>query len=198
MAAARVEGNRGAGLVLRPATREDAHDMARLGDLAGGGLSRHLWTRQAEPGEDPLAVGARRAARDDGPFSWRNAVIAEVGGATAGMLVTYRVGDAPEPLEDLPPMFRPLQALENRVPGTTYVNMLATYAAFRRRGVATALLAEAERQADGGGLSLIVADDNLDARRLYRGLGFVEIAEEALVPEDWVTSSRAWVLLLKA
>lgn len=183
---------------LRPARRSDAADMARLGDLAGDGLSRHLWTQQAAPGEDPLAVGARRAARDEGAFSWTEAVIAEADGVTAGMLLTYRTPEEPEPLDDLPPMFRPLQALENRVPGTLYVNMLATYPAFRRRGVATALLAEAERQAaTARGLSLIVADGNRDARRLYRAFGFVEVAEEPLVADGWETGSRTWILMLK-
>ena len=183
---------------LRPARRSDAPDMARLGAVAGGGLSRYLWAQQAAPGEDLLAVGARRAARDEGAFSWTRTVIAELGGRTAGMLVTYRIAEEPEPLADLPPMFRPLQALENRVPGSLYVNMLATYPAFRRRGVATALLAEAERQAaSAGGLSLIVADDNHDARCLYRTSGFAEIAEEPLVADGWVTGSRAWVLMSK-
>ena len=46
-------------------------------------------------------------------------------------------------------MFRPLQGLENRAPGTHYLNVLATYPAFRRRGVASRLLAEAERQGPG-------------------------------------------------
>ena len=184
---------------LRPARRSDAADMAGLGDLAGGGLSHHLWAQEAAPGEDPLVVGARRAARDDGAFSWREAVIAEVGGRTAGMLLTYRTPEAPEPVDDLPPMFRPLQALENRVPGTLYVNMLATYPAFRRRGVASALLAEAERRAAATrGLSLVVADDNHEARGLYRARGFAEIAEEPLVADGWVTNSRAWVLMLKS
>ena len=183
---------------VRPATPADAADMARLGDIAGHGLSRYLWARQAAPGEDPLAVGARRAARDEGAFSWRRAVIAETGGHVAGLLVTYRIADAPAPLADLPPMFHPIQALENRVPGSLYVNMLATYPAFRRRGVATALLAEAARRAaTARGLSLIVADDNHDARRLYRGFGFTEIAEEPLVAEGWTTRSRAWVLMAK-
>ena len=90
----------------------------------------------------------------------------------------------PEPVDDLPPMFRRLQALENRVPGSLYVNMLATCPAFRRRGVATALLAEA--RAAGGppprGLSLIVADDNRDARRLCRAFGVANVAEEPSSP----------------
>ena len=96
-----------------------------------------------------MALGARRAARDEGAFSWRNAVMAEVGGR-------WRAGSSPtasatrrEPLDELPPMFRPLQALENRALGTHYVNVLATYPAFRRQGVATRLLAEAERQGPG-------------------------------------------------
>ena len=204
MTAAKAEDNRGGASeprsqpVLMPARPGDAADMARLADLAGGGLPRHLWARQAAPGEDWIAVGTRRAAWEEGPFSWPNAVIAGVGGATAGMLVTYRVADAPEPLDALPPMFRPLQSLENRVPGSLYVNMLATYPAFRRQGVGWALLAEAERQgATARGLSLVVADDKAEARRLYRAFGFVEIAQEALVPEDWQTTSRAWVLMTK-
>ena len=68
-------------------------------------------------------------------------------------------------------MFRPLQALENRALGTQYVNVLATYPAFRRRGVGDAA---AGRGASGGrgtrGLSLIVADRNAAARRLYEAL----------------------------
>jgi len=60
--------------------------------------------------------------------------MAEVGGQVAGGLVAYRIGDAGQPLDELPPMFRPLQALENRALGTHYVNVLATYPAFRRHG----------------------------------------------------------------
>ena len=205
MTAAKAEDNRGRASeprsrpVPRPARPEDAADMARLADLAGGGLPRHLWARQAAPGEDAIAVGARRAARDEGPFSWRNAVIAEVGGATAGMLVTYRVADAPEPLDDAAADV-PAAAVAGE-PGarSLYVNMLATYPAFRRRGVARALLAEAERAGrHGAGCASSSPTTRPRPARLCRAFGFVEIAEEALVPEDWATASRAWVLMTKA
>jgi ribosomal protein S18 acetylase RimI-like enzyme len=182
---------------LRPARREDAADLARLVDLASEGLTSYLWARMAGPGEDAFALGVRRAARDEGSFSWRNAVMAELDRQVAGGLVTYRIGDEPAPLDELPPMFRPLQALENRALGTQYVNVLATYPAFRRRGVATRLLAEASRRAGRRGLSLIVADRNEPARRLYRAFGFREAAEEAIVKEDWSSISDAWVLMLK-
>ena len=115
-------------------------------------------------------------------------MIAEIGGPVAGGLVAYRIGDAPEPLDELPPLFRPLQALENRAPGTHYVNVLATYPAFRRRGVASRLLAEAERQGAGArGLSLIVADRNAAARRLYEALRLRRGAAEPIVKEGWRT-----------
>ncbi|MFO1208131.1 MAG: GNAT family N-acetyltransferase [Amaricoccus sp.] len=184
-------------VTLRPARREDAADLARLGQLASGGLAGHLWARAAAPGEDPFAVGVARAARDEADFSWRNAVIAEAGGTVAGGLVIYRIAASDEPLDELSPIVRPLVALERRVPGTQYVNILATFPAFRRRGVATGLLAEARRRAAGGrGLSLIVADGNCDARRLYAAAGFVEAARAAMVKEDWESPSREWVLMV--
>jgi ribosomal protein S18 acetylase RimI-like enzyme len=185
-------------LALRPARREDAADMARLVDLASEGMAAFLWARMAEPGEDPFAVGARRAARDEGAFSWRNAVVAEVGGVVGGLLVAYRIGDEPQPVDEQPAMFRPLQLLENQALGSHYVNVLATYPAQRRRGVATRLLEEAERQGfDAPALSLIVANANAGARRLYEAFGFEAVAEEAIVRDGWVTTSDRWVLMLK-
>ncbi len=183
---------------LRPATRDDALHLARLAVLASEGLTAYLWER-SEPGADPLAVGAARAARGEGAFSWRNSTIAEVGGVVAGALVTWRLPDAPEPLEGLPSLFRPFQALENRAPGSQYVNMLATYEGFRGRGVGTALLAEAARlgRDAAGGMSLIVADRNVPARRLYRALGYGEVASEPMVREDWVCDSEAWILMVR-
>lgn len=185
--------------VLRPAGPGDAADLARFVDMASEGFVRVVWAGLAEPGEDVMAVGVRRAARGEGSFSWRNAVIAEIGGVAAGGLVSYRIGTAPEPVEAQPPMFRPLQALENQAPGTHYVNVLATYPAFRRQGVATRLLAEAERLAAGSrGLSLIVADRNLPARRAYDAFGFAVAATAPIVPDGgWRSESRNWVLMVK-
>jgi ribosomal protein S18 acetylase RimI-like enzyme len=181
----------GLDVTTRAATRDDAADLARLIDLAGEGLPRMLWSRMAEPGEDIWDVGARRAARDEGGFSWRNARIAEVGGQIAGAIVTYRVGP-PEPVDDLQLEVQSLQALENLVPGTRYVNVLATYAPFRGRGIGSRLLAEVE----DGDMSIIVADRNETAHRLYLSLGYVEQARAPL-KGDWGCESREWVLLTK-
>jgi ribosomal protein S18 acetylase RimI-like enzyme len=182
---------------LRPARPADAEDLARLGNLAGEGLAFAFWAGLAGPGEAPLDVGIRRAARGEGAFSWRNAVIAELDGRVAGALVAYHVR-RPEPLDPVPAVFRPLQALENRAVGTLYLNVLATYPEFRRRGVASRLLAEAERWGRGSrGLSLIVADRNLAALGLYEAFGFREAGREAMVKEGWESASGAWVLMVK-
>lgn len=184
-------------MAVRPAERRDAADLARLMDIAGEGLPRYLWAQLAEPGEEVWAIGQRRALRDEGGFSWRHAAVAEVGGAAAGAVIAYRIG-APEPPDALPPMFRPLQELENLAPGSHYLNVLATYPEFRRRGVARLLLAEAE--ARGGGApetSLIVADRNAPALALYLACGYVERARRAIVKEGWACDSAEWVLLTK-
>lgn len=186
------------GLAVRRARPGDAEHLARLADMAGEGLPSHFWATIAEPGEDALAAGVRRAAGEESAFSWRRATVAEIAGDVAGALVSYRIGETPEPLDGLPPIFRPLQALENRAPGTLYVNVLATYPAFRRRGVGRRLLGEAERQAAGTAMSLIVADANHPARRLYEAAGFAEAARAPIATEPgWAPESREWVLMLR-
>lgn len=185
-------------VTIRPAERSDAADLARLVDLAGEGLPAYFWTMAAEPGETAVDVGIRRAERDEGAFSWRNAVVAEIGGGVAGALIDYRIADVPEPLDEQPPMFRPLQELENQALGTHYVNVLATYPRFRGRGVGSRLLAEAEAHGSGArGMSLIVADGNGTARRLYERAGYVERARARMVKEDWASESSEWVLMVK-
>ena len=63
--------------------------------------------------------------------------------------------------------------------GAFYVDALATDPAFRRRGAASALLSEAERQALVRGLSAVALDTtegNDEARALYAREGFGEVS----------------------
>lgn len=185
-------------ILLRPAERTDAACLASLAALASDGFVTRLWAGLAEGPEPPIDVGARRIADEEGTLSWRNGMLALIDGAVAGGMVTSRIGLAPEALEPLPAMLRPMQALKNRALGAHYVNILAVLPEFRRRGVASALLAEAARLAEGAaGLCLVVADGNLRARRLYDGFGFRAVAEEKMVKGDWTSESDAWVLMLK-
>jgi ribosomal protein S18 acetylase RimI-like enzyme len=80
------------------------------------------------------------------------------------------------------------------------VNVLAAYPEQRGKGCGAALLALADRiAAEGGrrGMSIIVADANTGARRLYERSGYREVASRPMVKEDWQHPGRDWVLLTK-
>ena len=188
---------------FRAATPEDAAALAELINFAGEGLPVYLWEKMAEPGETVWDVGRRRARREEGGFSYRNAVVVEQEGAVVASLIGYALPDAPEPIDydEMPAMFVPVQELENLAPGTWYVNVLAAYPEQRGKGHGTALLGQAERiaaAAGKSGLSIIVADANAGARRLYERCGYRETASRPMVKEDWQNPSANWVLLVKA
>jgi len=186
---------------FRPATPADAAVLAELVNHAGESLPLYLWDKMKEPGETAWDVGLRRAARDEGAFSSRTAVMIEHEGKAAGALIGYGIAEEPEPVPvDIPAMFRPLQELENLAPGTWYVNVLAVLPAFRNLGLGSRLLSLAEdlgRAAGSRGMSIIVADANTGARRLYERRGYSFVAERPMVKEGWRNPGRNWVLLVK-
>jgi ribosomal protein S18 acetylase RimI-like enzyme len=188
---------------LRAARPEDAPALAELVNFAGQGLPFYLWSKLAKPGEDVWAVGRSRALREEGSFSYRNAVIAELGGETAGCLIGYPLATeaVQTDLSSIPPMFVPLQELEDLAPNTWYLNVIAAYPEFRGRGVGSRLLDRAEQaalDADRPAVSLIVADANVAARRLYEKRGYRETARRPMIKEQWQSDAREWVLMVKA
>jgi ribosomal protein S18 acetylase RimI-like enzyme len=187
---------------LRPARVDDASILAELVDYAGEGLPSYLWSKMAAPNETAKQVGQNRAARETGSFSYRNATVIEQEGRAAGALIGYSIPEAPEPIApDMPAMFVPLQELENLAPGTWYVNVLAVLPEYRGAGLGTVLLEFAEKTArtlGRHGMSVIVSDANMGARRLYERLGYRELARRKMVKEDWINDGQEWVLLTKA
>lgn len=189
-------------MILRDAHKGDCAELAQLIDLAGEGLPCYLWSGMAGPGEDPWEIGRQRAARDSGGFSYRNSVVAEVGGKVVGALVGYPVPEQPEAIdiENTPPMFVPLRELENLAPGTWYVNSVAVLSEARGLGVGSQLMKHAEQiSRDLGlrGLSLIVSDANDGARRLYERLGYEEVATRPMVKEGWQNPGENWELMIR-
>jgi ribosomal protein S18 acetylase RimI-like enzyme len=186
---------------FRRARIEDAPILAELVNHAGEGLPLYLWGKMAAAGDSAWDVGRRRAAREEGSFSYRNAIIIERDGKAAGCLIGYEIPDRPEPIgPDLPPMFVPMQELENLAPRTWYVNVLAVLPQFRGHGLGTKLLALVEVNARGlgkRGMSVIVSGANLGARRLYERCGYRERATRAAVKEGRINEIQDWVLLTK-
>ncbi len=184
----------------RYATQDDALPMAELVNIAGEGMPLYLWSKMAEPGASPWDIGQERARRESGGFSFRNTIVGEDNGKVVAALMGYPLADSPEPVnyDDMPPMFVPLQELEDLVAGTWYVNVLAAYPECRGKGYGTDLLAIAEQLANDtgrSGLSIIVSDANAGARRLYERSGYVEKATRPMFKEDWGNAGENWVLL---
>ena len=175
--------------------------MAELVNIAGDGLPLYLWAKTARPGQSAWDVGRERAKRGTGGFAYRNTVIREKDGKIAACLIGYPLADSPEPIdEDVPAMLVPLLELEGIVPGTWYVNVLATYPEHRGEGLGTELLGIAEQLATDTrrrGLSLIVSDANPGARRLYERQGYSRHATRPIIKEDWQHSGEYWLLMFK-
>lgn len=188
-------------MVIRQARAADAAHLVRFINMAADDLPLHFWRRSVDPGGDPFAYGRERAARDTGSFSWRNAWLAEVEGEVAACLLGYPADDTPGPIDPgTPPIFVPLLELEALAPGSWYLNVLATYAPFRARGLGSALLAHAEavaRQAGHSTISLIAEDTHRDALRLYAAKGYCEQARRAVVKDDWQVDATDWILFMK-
>jgi ribosomal protein S18 acetylase RimI-like enzyme len=188
---------------IRPASLQDVGALAELVNFAGEGLPLYLWEKMAQDGEDPWSVGRTRASREEGSFSYRNAIVIEHDHAVAACLIGYPLSEEPETIDEanMPAMFVPLQQLENLASGTWYVNVLASDPKWRNRGLGTLLLKHAEQLAATAGvkngMSVIVADNNISARRLYERMGYRQIANRPMVKENWESSGSAWVLLMK-
>ncbi len=101
---------------------------------------------------------------------------------------------------EMPPRFRPLQELEDEACGTWYVNALATVPEHRGEGHGRALLELAETLAAASrreGMSIIVSDGNLGARRLYERQGYAESGSRPMVSEGLAIEGERWLLLTK-
>ena len=95
---------------------------------------------------------------------------------------------------------RPLVKLEAKAPGSWYVNVLATFPEFRRQGLGRKLLQLADeraRELGAKGLSVIVADWNERAARLYARTGYESAAREPVFPYPGCLHEGHWVLMMK-
>lgn len=188
-------------LRIEDARKEQSPELAVLINLAGEGIPQYLWIGMANEGEDPMDIGAQRAAREEGGFSYRNARVCMVEDVLQGMMISYRL---PSPydtgdIDEYPEVVRPLVLLEAEAPGSWYINAVATFEAYRGRGVARVLMSEAQsmaREADCKQMSLIVASENTGARRLYEHLGYRTVSTRPVVTYPGCLHGGDWELMV--
>jgi ribosomal protein S18 acetylase RimI-like enzyme len=189
---------------LRPATREDAVDLAILMDMASRGLVSWVWSSIAAPGQSALEVGRERLRnRADLPSHYARWIIAESGGELAGGFAGYVVPDPYDPgdVSDLPDVYGPLLELEALAAGCWYLMAIAVYPEFRRQGLGSALLEAAmaaARESSVERIALTVSTVNENACRLYESGGFREIARRRAIAFPGSGDIGEWLLLSKA
>ncbi len=175
---------------VRPFRSEDARAAAALLYESAGGL----YDRYAGSPRLARRALARALERDDTTASPDVVWVAELDGRVAGAMAAMPVdwwamrsrGFLSVTLRAIPPwrwpaalwLYRTGSRAAPALPANSlYVDSLATATHARRRGVARALLAEADRQAGSRGLPRVALDtfaDNHAARALYRGAGYRE------------------------
>lgn len=188
-------------LVIRAAKPDDARDLARLIEIAGAGIPTWLWSGMAAPGESPLDVGERRARREEGGFSYRNAIVAVRSGAVIGMILAYRLPPLSEDeIADAPDVLRPILELEAEVPDTWYINAFAIDEAERGHGTGSRLMdatVDAARSAGCSQASVQFFSENPRAGAFYRRHGFRQVAARRVVPHPAFKYTGDTVLLVR-
>jgi len=171
--------------------------------MAGEGIPAYFWEQSAKPGEDLIDVGSRNLKDEAANFSYLNVHVAEIDAEIAGMMLAYRLPEEKEAddLEELPPFIRPLVELEQCVPGSFYINMLAVYPQYRNRGVGTALMDQVDRLAAEASCrysSIEVFDQNEGALQLYTRLGYRIIERRDVIPHYCYPYDGKIVLLTRS
>ena len=188
---------------FRAATRDDCYWIAKLFRISSGGVAEYVWSTLAPqyPGLRPLEIGARRYASEEGAFSYKNCIVAEVSGEVVGMLHAYPMEDEAEqeePREPMDPVLEPYSRLE--IPGSYYISSMAVFSAHRGVRLGTEMLRIAKEKARQSGcpeVSLLVFEQNEGAVKLYERNGFRVIDRASVVPHELIRYTSE-VLLMTA
>ncbi len=162
-------------IIIRLATREDTAIIARAIAMAVGHDAAFNYC-----GKDYLVVLAEIADTENTQYCWRNALIAEVGGVTAGAVVGYDGARLEQLREGTYSVLRKHFGQAPDIPDETeqgefYLDSLGVLPEFRGQGAGRALLVALCNRAFAEGherVGLIVDYDNPRAEALYKSLGF--------------------------
>lgn len=183
---------------IRPAKRADSADIVILDDIASSGLASHVLEVGVRDGnyDRPLEFGRDGYAFIDGPFSWKNVLIAETEDGIAGMSLSFELTGGPGDQGLADPVLDPLEALKAEAVGTRMIDSVAVYTRFRGLGIGRALV-EAELARATGPSSIITDDTNTRALSLYQSLGFEEQSRAPFIAFSQNHAATQWVLLTR-
>lgn len=166
-------------IIIRTATKKDAATIAQAVAMAIGDED----ALRAYCGDDYLEVLTEVARRKATQYSWQYALVAEVNGKAAGVIVGYN-GARLKVLRE--GTFDVLRESVGRIPiianeteaGEYYLDSVGVLPEFRGLGVGKALVAAFCDKVFSEGyarVGLIVDNENPNAERLYSSLGFERV-----------------------
>jgi ribosomal protein S18 acetylase RimI-like enzyme len=163
-------------IIIRAARREDASLIAQVVVMAIGG----------DPATHPIyPMFLELAKREFSQYSYRNALVAQIGSVSVGAIVGYdgdRLRELREPVFDLYKMHtgRELVIEDETDGGEFYLDSVAVLSQYQGLGVGAMLLSAMRDKAFETGferVGLLVDWDNPRAEKLYHSLGFERINE---------------------
>jgi ribosomal protein S18 acetylase RimI-like enzyme len=192
------------GYSIRPATVEDAREIARLIEISSDGVAVIEWAEAAaEEDVEPLDIGERTYRNPEGDYSWRNCTIVEKDDKVAGMLLAFAMPKAAprdpayRPTTDDANVFAPYMYLEE--PDSWYICGVALYPEHRGQGLGTTLMNVANEQARQNGfktLSLVAFAQNEGSVRLYKRLGYLVVDQAPVIPHPSIRYTGEAVLMV--
>ncbi len=187
-------------VLIRPACRSDAADLAMLDNIGSHGLALWFWQGAVMMGkaDDALDWGRQRMMDDDAPFGWRNAAVAEEDGLILGSVTSYLMPDVADDEKSSDAVMAPLMELFAKAAGDWMIDNLSVFQTARGKGVGATLLDHAfglARDAGTGRVSLVAADNNSPALALYHSRGFAQRDCRATVPWSRHVETKNWLLM---
>lgn len=172
---------------IRPAVKEDAQVAARLLYDALHDIAHQLTGQESE--EDAIQVLQQYFEQEEGRLSYHQALISEVEGNIAGVVITY-AGDEAKELDR--PIIERLRKIKND-PSITldkeadedeyYIDTLSVSSSYKGQGIGSALIRAAEERAKERGydrIALAVVTDNKRAYSLYLRTGY-EVDKDIII-----------------
>lgn len=188
---------------LRPATQQDAAELAILDDIASSGLATWIWHDGVLSEKTDTAMEQGRKILGDPKVYWgfSNAVIGEIDNQVSGMAISYKM-NMPDKNPDLSDKAnRVLEGsfdLMRFANGHWYLDGLAVYRQNRKSGLGRELLRDAMdrgRLAGVSHISLITESTNERAQALYQSEGFKVVDQRPYIPFNQRKDIENWQLM---
>jgi GNAT superfamily N-acetyltransferase len=187
-------------ILYRPATPDDARDIAHLFDMANFGSIAVENGRKAKPGQDWVDVTAESIHSPSSEISYQHTLIAESEGKVAGMIIAFKMIDTfkKSGLHKFPAHLRSFRELIMQFPGQYLLRDMAVYETYRGQRIATRLLNgcfEKARTLKVEYVIAIVHDTNTKLLEHYRKRGFQPVDTRPVRWHPLYAPDSRWNLL---